>query len=73
MASARNSLVLILQPLLLGGALSACLIAVAGAQDITPNADSLSGDVFPKRPYSPPAGRNCPTNVYWGDTHVHTS
>ena len=22
--------------------------------------------------YSPYAGRNFPTDVYWGDTHVHT-
>ena len=25
-----------------------------------------------KRPYSPYAGRGFPTQVYWGDTHVHT-
>ena len=59
--------------LLLGVALFAGLTSSAGAQDIAPNADSLSGDVFPKRPYSPPASRRFPTNVYWGDTHVHTS
>jgi hypothetical protein len=29
--------------------------------------------LFPKKPYSPYAGRNYPTHVYWGDTHVHTS
>src|SRR6476620_9438139 len=29
---------------------------------------------FPaKRPYSPYAGRQFPTRVYWGDTHLHTS
>lgn len=28
---------------------------------------------FKKRRYSPYAGRNFPTNVYWGDTHLHTS
>ncbi len=28
---------------------------------------------FPHRDhYSPYAGRNFPTQVYWGDTHVHT-
>jgi len=26
-----------------------------------------------KRPYSPYAGRSFPTQVYWGDTHVHTN
>ena len=30
-------------------------------------------DVFPaQKHYSPYAGRDFPTNVYWGDTHVHT-
>ena len=28
--------------------------------------------IFKKPNYSPYAGRNFPTNVYWGDTHVHT-
>ncbi len=23
--------------------------------------------------YSPPAGQSYPTNVYWGDTHLHTN
>ena len=30
-------------------------------------------DLYKKRGYSPYAGRNFPTNVYWGDTHLHTS
>ncbi len=25
------------------------------------------------KPYSPSVGRNFPTNVYFGDTHLHTS
>ena len=29
--------------------------------------------LFPKPSYSPAAGRDFPTHVYWGDTHVHTS
>ncbi len=28
---------------------------------------------FPKRPYSPYAGRNYPTRPFFGDTHLHTS
>jgi len=28
---------------------------------------------FPDRPYSPNANRSFPTNVYFGDTHVHTA
>ena len=30
-------------------------------------------DIFKPRGYSPYAGRNFPTEVYWGDTHVHTN
>ncbi len=30
------------------------------------------GDMIPGRPYSPYADRAFPTNVYFGDTHVHT-
>jgi hypothetical protein len=29
--------------------------------------------LFPKQAYSPAAGHDYPTHVYWGDTHVHTS
>ena len=29
--------------------------------------------IFKKPSYSPYAGRNFPTQVYWGDTHLHTS
>lgn len=29
--------------------------------------------LFKKKGYSPYAGRNFPTKVYWGDTHLHTS
>jgi len=30
-------------------------------------------DTFAPAPYSPYAGANIPTRVFWGDTHVHTS
>jgi len=30
-------------------------------------------NIFKKPSYSPYAGRNFPTQVYWGDTHLHTS
>ncbi|HEU4391566.1 MAG TPA: DUF3604 domain-containing protein, partial [Blastocatellia bacterium] len=43
------------------------------AQDAgQPNRDSLE-KIIPKRGYSPYAGRNFPTRVFWGDTHLHTS
>ena len=36
-----------------------------------PNDDA--GGAFPsQKHFSPYAGRNFPTNVYWGDTHLHT-
>ncbi len=55
-----------------GAMLLACLAVGTTAQDIHPTVESLSPDSFPKRPYSPPAGRRFPTQVFWGDTHVHT-
>lgn len=32
-----------------------------------------AGNLFRKPDYSPYAGRNFPTRVYWGDTHLHTA
>jgi hypothetical protein len=34
--------------------------------------DEDAKDAFVKHRYSPYAGRHFPTQVYWGDTHVHT-
>ena len=56
----------------------ACALAIApglqAEQDpvgLTPTPDDVE-DI--KRPrFSPYAGRNFPTRVYWGDTHVHTN
>ena len=43
------------------------------AQDAgTPSVEVLEG-LYPGTAYSPYADRNFPNNVYWGDTHVHTS
>ena len=43
------------------------------AQDPMPPEESLK-DAFPaQKHFSPYAGRNFPSNVYWGDTHVHTA
>jgi hypothetical protein len=45
------------------------------AQDpvgLTPGSDDAE-DIAKEPSYSPYAGRNFPTQVYWGDTHVHTS
>ncbi|MEE8477468.1 MAG: DUF3604 domain-containing protein, partial [Gemmatimonadales bacterium] len=46
--------------------------SAVSAQDIAPTLDSPS-DAFPdRRSYSPYAGRNFPTRVFWGETHLHT-
>ncbi len=42
------------------------------AQDIGTVDPQQLNSVMPKRPYSPYAGRNFSTRVYWGDTHLHT-
>ena len=35
--------------------------------------DNFSDKAFPVRPYSPYADRDFPMQVFWGDTHLHTS
>ena len=40
------------------------------AQDVPVSRDNVD---VPKENYSPYAGRNYPTKVLWGDTHLHTS
>ena len=47
------------------------------AENITTDVGTLDKEAaekaFPKRPYSPYAGRNFPTRPLFGDTHTHTS
>jgi hypothetical protein len=65
--SMRSSFVLVT-------ALAAILVTsgLALAQDPVPPAGTLQ-EAFPsQKHYSPYAGRNFPTEVYWGDTHLHT-
>ncbi len=46
--------------------------SIAHAQLPPPTDDAAHA--FPAQDhYSPYAGRNFPTRVFWGDTHVHTS
>ncbi len=47
------------------------LAAAAQVQDMTPSKDDV-GARFASDHYSPYAGRNFPTQVLWGDTHLHT-
>ncbi|MHC4415580.1 MAG: DUF3604 domain-containing protein [Planctomycetota bacterium] len=48
------------------------LAAPARAQDPVPPPGTLESAFPPQKHYSPYAGRNFPTRVYWGDTHLHT-
>ena len=47
-------------------------VGIAAAQDV-PDPSSGLADVLKGRPYSPYADRVFPTEVYFGDTHSHTS
>jgi hypothetical protein len=52
--------------------------AAAGAQEAASTGDAglinpeAAAQAFPKRGFSPYAGRNYPARVFWGDQHVHT-
>ena len=39
----------------------------------TPTPDELVKSLYPGKGYSPYAQRDFPSNVYWGETHVHTA
>jgi hypothetical protein len=54
------------------GCLMALSNGVAMAQDPVPPAETLEKAFKPQKHYSPYAGRNFPTHVFWGDTHLHT-
>jgi len=62
----------------LGISVLAALLAVlwtpgqTAAQDPVPPADTLVGAFPAQTSYSPYAGRNFPSRVFWGDTHLHT-
>ena len=54
------------------GLLVAAGASLAFTQDPMPPAGTLK-EAFPEQDhYSPYAGRNFPTRVFWGDTHLHT-
>jgi hypothetical protein len=52
---------------------TAALTAPARAQDAGTPDSAAARKAFPKRPYSPYAGRTFPTRPLFGDTHLHTS
>jgi hypothetical protein len=49
-----------------------CTASAAFAQDPPPPEESLEGAFKAQDHYSPYANRSFPTEVLWGDTHVHT-
>ena len=56
--------------------LAACtLVFVASAQEPGNHEALTKGDIagIAKSEFSPYAGRNFPTRVLWGDTHLHTA
>ncbi len=48
------------------------LATLALAQDIGSPDPDIIGKLYPGKAYSPYAQRSFPSNVYWGDTHLHT-
>ena len=50
----------------------ACLTAPVVAQDQIPSRDAVA-DLHTQDEFSPYAGREYPTEAFWGDSHVHTS
>ena len=48
-------------------------INVVMAQDPVASEEGLEGAFPTGKRYSPYAGRNFPTRVFWGDTHLHTT
>jgi hypothetical protein len=53
-------------------ALGLAIAGAAGAQDPLPTEEGLLGAFPEQKHYSPYANRNFPTQVFWGDTHLHT-
>ena len=50
-----------------------CLVMnISLIAQITPNSKEDVNESLNKKSYSPYSGRNFPTSVFWGDTHLHT-
>jgi Protein of unknown function (DUF3604) len=63
----RRILTVLILPVCLG------FVTSGIAQEPMPPAETLEGAFPAQKHYSPYAGRSFPTEVYWGDTHLHTS
>ncbi|MCL7978798.1 MAG: DUF3604 domain-containing protein, partial [marine benthic group bacterium] len=57
---------------LAGLALSADTALAQDSPGLPPPSAEASGAFPAQDHFSPYAGRNFPTQVYWGDTHLHT-
>ena len=57
--------------LLVAACASILMIPLSAGAMFKPSEESLSG-LYPGKAYSPHAQRSFPSNVYWGDTHLHT-
>ena len=42
------------------------------AQDAGMPTKEEMASLYPGKTYSPYAGRSFPSNIYWGETHLHT-
>jgi hypothetical protein len=47
-------------------------LSVPATAQLPPPTDDVAHAFKKEKTYSPYAGRNFPTNAYFGDTHVHT-
>jgi uncharacterized protein DUF3604 len=54
------------------GLLASTIATPSYGQEATPSPEQLKGAFPAQKSYSPYAGRNFPTRVFFGDTHVHT-
>ena len=53
---------------------ASCLISAMAWAQLPPPADKQSlADTYTGKSYSPYAGRDFPSRIYWGDTHLHTA
>ena len=51
---------------------AALLVSAANAQDMGEPDTAVLQSIYPGDTYSPYAKRSFPSNVYWGETHLHT-
>ncbi len=58
-------------PIVLASLMASFVAAVPASAQFNPTKESLS-NLYPGKAYSPYAERTFPSQVYWGDTHLHT-